>query len=704
MSGLIPLANGRRILRHLLFACVVTTVRPVNANQLGGEKSPYLLQHKDNPVNWQPWGEAAFAEAKRRNKPVFLSIGYSTCHWCHVMAHESFENPAIAKLLNENFVNIKVDREERPDVDRLYMAFVQATTGGGGWPMSVWLTPDGKPFFGGTYFPPEDRYGRVGFPGLLQQIAQIWEKDRARVEQEGSRVMEALSEPGKDAAGEAFQKNEMPLRRGSDSLARSFDEAEGGFGSAPKFPRPSTLNFLLRYADRDEHAAKMALQTLSMMAAGGLRDHLGGGFHRYSVDEYWHVPHFEKMLYDQAQLAISYIEAWQMTQDEFFAGIARETLDYVLRDMTHPGGGFYSAEDADSLLAHGRPEHAEGAFYVWSKQEIVEALGAKDAEIFCRHYGVEENGNAPAGSDPHGEFTGKNILIEREASGADALAASREKLLALRAKRPRPHLDDKILTAWNGLMISAFAKAGAALSEPRYLAAASKAADFLQAQLTKDGKLLRTWRGEPGNIPGFAEDYAFLIQGLLDLYEADFDLRWLKWAAELQAVQDDLFWDETGGSYFSSAGDDPLVRVRMKEDYDGAEPSANSISARNLLRLARMLHDDAREAKAGRIIASHQIQMERAPTAVPQMLVALDLALSPPSQAVVTGQRGAEDVRQWTAKLHRDFQPRRVLLLADGDEFFAKNNPALALMKPVNGKAALYLCENFTCQAPQVLE
>ncbi len=702
MCGLLPVANARCVLRRLLFAGIVITVLGVNANQLAGEKSPYLLQHKDNPVDWQPWGEAAFAEAKRRNKPVFLSIGYSTCHWCHVMAHESFETPATAKLMNENFVNIKVDREERPDVDRLYMAFVQATTGGGGWPMSVWLTPEGKPFFGGTYFPPEDKYGRVGFPSVLQQIAQLWEKDRPRIEQEGTRVMEALREAGSAATGGNFQKNESLLRRGFEAFARSFDETEGGFGGAPKFPRPSTLNFLMRYADRDEQAARMALFTLRKMAAGGMRDHLGGGFHRYSVDEYWHVPHFEKMLYDQAQLAVSYVEAWQVTHDDFFAAIARETLDYVLRDMTHPGGGFYSAEDADSLLAHGSPEHAEGAFYVWSKQEIVEALGAKEAESFCRHYGVEENGNAPAGSDPQEEFTGKNILIERETSGADALAASREKLLALRVSRPRPHLDDKILTAWNGLMISALAKAGAALAEPRYVVAAAQAADFLKMHLTREGKLLRTWRGQPGNIAGFAEDYAFLIQGLLDLYEADFDLRWLNWAVDLQALQDELFRDEAGGSYFSSAGDDPLVGVRMKEEYDGAEPSANSISARNLLRLARMMHDDVREAKAGRIIAAQQMQMERAPTSVPQMLVALDLALSPPAQAVVAGRSGSEDVRQWGTKLHRDFHPRRVLLLADGNDFLAKNNPALAMMKPVQGKAALYLCENFTCQAPQM--
>jgi len=689
----------RRIFWLGLALCA--TVSGVNANRLAGEKSPYLLQHKDNPVDWQPWGEAAFAEARRRNKPVFLSIGYSTCHWCHVMAHESFEDPAIAKLMNDNFVAIKVDREERPDVDRLYMAFVQATTGGGGWPMSVWLTPEGKPFFGGTYFPPGDRHGRVGFPSVLQQIAQLWEKDRARIEKEGTRVMEALSE-SHSASGEKFARDAVPLARSFESFSRSFDQAGGGFGDAPKFPRPSTLNFLMRHGDK--HAAEMALFTLRKMAAGGMRDHLGGGFHRYSVDKYWHVPHFEKMLYDQAQLAVSYVEAWQVTHDDFFAGIARETLDYVLRNMTHPAGGFYSAEDADSLLTHGSAEHAEGAFYVWSKEEIIETLGAKDAEIFCRQYGVEKGGNAPAGSDPQGEFTGKNILIEREASGADALAASREKLLALRAKRPRPHLDDKVLTAWNGLMISAFAKAGATLSEPRYLAAAARAAEFIQTRLTKDGKLLRTWRGEPGSIAGFAEDYAFLIQGLLDLYEADFDLRWLKWAVDLQATQDKLFWDEAGGSYFSSAADDPLVRVRMKEDYDGAEPSANSISALNLLRLARMLHDGAREKRAEQILAAHLPQMERVPTAVPQMLVALDLALSPPAQAVVAGQRGAGDVRQWQAKLHYDFHPRRVLLLADGDDFLAKNNPALALMKPVQGKAALYLCENFTCQAPQVLK
>jgi uncharacterized protein len=691
-------------------------------NRLAEEKSPYLIQHKDNPVDWQPWGEAAFAEAKNLNKPVFLSIGYSTCHWCHVMAHESFENPAIAKLMNENFVNIKVDREERPDVDRLYMAFVQATTGGGGWPMSVWLTPEGRPFYGGTYFPPDNRYGRAGFPNVLAGIARLWREDRERLEGEAARVMEALAEAGRGDERGQFNADETPLQRGFESFSRSFDEEHGGFGGAPKFPRPSVLNFLFRFAtraggDQAQRAKSMALFTLRKMAAGGMRDHLGGGFHRYSVDEFWHIPHFEKMLYDQAQLAVSFTEAWQLTYEEFFADVARETLEYVLRDMTHPEGGFFSAEDADSLLFHGRPEHAEGAFYVWTRREISEALGVDEARIFCRHYGVEQVGNAPAGSDPHGEFMGKNILLERQELSTTArilelreedvsksLTESRAKLFALRAKRPRPHLDDKILTGWNGLMISAFSKTGAALREPRFIEAATKAANFLRKNLTASGRVLRSWRGEPGNIGGFAEDYAFLIQGLLDLYEATWDADWLQWALELQERQEPLFWDETRGGYFSSAADDPLVPLRLKEDYDGAEPSANSIGALNLLRFAQMLHDEAFKTRARQILAASRQALDRVPTAVPQMLVALDLALSPPAQAVVAGAREADDVQIWNARLHQEFQPRRALLLADGNRFLTERVRALESMKPLNGQAALYLCENFACQAPQTLK
>lgn len=680
----------------------------MSQNLLAAEKSPYLLQHKDNPVAWRPWGEAAFAEARRAGKPVFLSIGYSTCHWCHVMAHESFENEPIAGLMNEHFINIKVDREERPDVDRLCMAFVQATTGSGGWPMSVWLTPEGRPFFGGTYFPPESRYGRAGFPDILRQIARLWADDRSRIEAEGNRVVEALQEMNSGEKSPTFPDDEITLARAYERFASSFDEEDGGFGGAPKFPRPSVLNFLLRYAGRadlanSQHAIQMALFTLRKMAEGGMRDHLGGGFHRYSVDRHWHVPHFEKMLYDQAQLIVSYTEAWQISREEIFGQIARETADYVLREMTHADGGFFSAEDADSLLALGRPEHAEGAFYVWTRAEILGALGDEAGAEFCRHYGVLPDGNSPEESDPQGEFRGKNILIQREPGDSDSLAAGRAALFHLRAARPRPHLDDKILTAWNGLMISALAKAGAALQEPTYIAAAAKAALFIEAHLTREGRLLRSWRQAASDIPGFAEDYAFFIQGLIDLYEATLEESWIARALELQALQDELFWDEEGGSYFSSPAGDALIAVRLKDDYDGAEPSANSISALNLLRLARVMHDDGREAMARRILAAHRVQIAQAPTAVPQMLVALDLALSAPAQAVIVGRKGSASVDTWMTRLHRDFAPRRSILRAFPGSILTSNNAALSEMASrETAEAALYLCENFTCRVPIV--
>lgn len=667
----------------------------MNPNKLAHTQSPYLLQHKDNPVDWRPWGEEAFAEAKRLGKPVFLSIGYSTCHWCHVMAHESFENPQIAAVMNEGFVNIKVDREERPDVDRVYMAFVQATTGSGGWPMSVWLTPDGKPFFGGTYFPPEDRYGRVGFPSLCRQIARLWREDRARVEAEGERVFSALAEAAESGSGDDDTAD--AVQAGAAAFLGAFDAVEGGFGGAPKFPRASVYAFLQRCGG--ERGREAVAFTLRKMAAGGLRDHLGGGFHRYSVDALWHVPHFEKMLYDQAQLAVAYLEAWQITGDPFFAGIVRETLDYVLRDMTHPAGGFYSAEDADSLRSDG--EHAEGAFYVWTRREIVEALGPEAAEDFCRHYGVEESGNAPEGSDPHGEFTGKNILVERESGGAETFAGSRAKLLAQRATRPRPHLDDKILTAWNALMISAFARAGAAFGEPRYLEAARRAAGFLRTHLTRDGALLRGWRGEAGPIGGFAEDHAFLVQALLDLSEAELDDAWLEWAWDIQNRQDALFLDERAGNYFSSPAGDPLVTLRMKEDYDGAEPSANAVSAHNLLRLARLLNDGALEERGRRVIAAAASTLARVPTAVPQMLASLHLAQTPPAQAVLAGDPADPALRAALKQLHTSFAPARTIARAGG--WAAERNPALSAMIPVGGRPALYLCENFTCRAPEVL-
>ncbi|MEO6053307.1 MAG: thioredoxin domain-containing protein [Chthoniobacterales bacterium] len=679
-------------------------------NRLTHEKSPYLLQHKSNPVDWYPWGPEAFEKAQKENKPVFLSIGYSTCHWCHVMAHESFEDPAVAKILNEHFVCIKVDREERPDVDRVYMAFVQATTGGGGWPMSVWLTPEGKPFIGGTYFPPEDRYGRAGFKTVLLRIADAWKTNHEGVVQQGNHVMEGLRENAVKEATEAFRKDAAPIETAYTQLARSFDEREGGFGGAPKFPRPSVFNFLFRYSHdeghekQSAHALEMTLFTLRKMADGGMNDQLGGGFHRYSVDEYWHVPHFEKMLYDQGQLAGSYLDAYLITKDNRYADTAREIFTYVLRDMTHKDGGFFSAEDADSVIEAGKPEHAEGAFYVWTKQEIQKALSPQDAEIFCRIYGVEDGGNAPAGSDPHNEFTGKNILIQRHPitqTEAESLAQSKKILFALREKRPRPHRDDKILTAWNALMISALAQGYRVLGDSQYRDAAIRAAEFILKNLRdKKGNLLRTWREEPGTITAFAEDYAFLIQAFLDLYDATFDPRWVDLASEFQEQQDVRFLDTKAGNYFSSAAGDPLVPLRMKEDYDGAEPSANSISAMNLIRLGRMLHREDLEEHARRILASSSPALIQTPMALPQMLCALDFTLHSSKQMVLVGTDA--DTKQMVKMLHAFYLPDMVTLLRDTQR--ATTGVLAGVLKPfqpIENKGAFYLCENFTCQAPR---
>nr|MDQ6913518.1 thioredoxin domain-containing protein [Verrucomicrobiota bacterium] len=497
-------------------------------NRLANEKSPYLLQHAHNPVDWYPWGEEAFEKARKENKPIFLSVGYSTCHWCHVMEHESFENPEIAKLMNENFVSIKVDREERPDVDRVYMAFVQATTGGGGWPMNVWLTPDLKPFVGGTYFPPEDRDGLPGFKRVLTQLAEAWQKDRDKIRSSAQKIVAALQRD--EAGAKSDGKLDADLAtKAYQQLAGSFDEKLGGFGPAPKFPRPVTFNFLLQYyADRPDtpegkRALEMTLTTLRIMAAGGIHDHLGGGFHRYAVDKFWHVPHFEKMLYDQAQLARSYLDAFQITREPIFEKTARDILAYVQRDMTDKAGGFYSAEDADSQLEPGKPEHAEGAFYVWTKEEIDQLLSPEQARVFDDFYGVEPKGNAP--EDPQGEFDNKNILIQRRTIVEAAkkfgltndkveqlLTESREILFAARAKRPRPQRDDKIVTAWNGLMISAFARAYQVLGDPAYLEAANKAADFVKEKLyrAETNTLRRSFREGASEVEGFADDYAYL--------------------------------------------------------------------------------------------------------------------------------------------------------------------------------------------------
>ncbi|MEY2497079.1 MAG: hypothetical protein QOD12_635, partial [Verrucomicrobiota bacterium] len=713
---------------------------------LAREKSPYLLQHADNPVDWFPWGEEAFAKARRENKPIFLSIGYSTCHWCHVMAHESFENAGVAAVMNREFVNIKVDREERPDVDRVYMTFVQATTGGGGWPMSVWLTPELKPFVGGTYFPPEDRYGQPGFTKVLERIAAAWKQDHDRIAEQGTKIIAALVEAQAGSAANAAVLGPETLDAAYRQIARSYDAHEGGFGGAPKFPRPVTLNFLARiYArapksDSGRHALEMNLFTLRKMAAGGMHDHLGGGFHRYSVDAFWHVPHFEKMLYDQAQLAVAYLDAFQITREPLFEEIARDVLDYVRSDMTAKEGGFFSAEDADSEIpvaavydrraseseaapdpvgGHRPPlqKKAEGAFYVWSKEEIDAALGS-NAEIFNYHYGVKAQGNVPSGADPHEEFTGKNILIELGTSAETAehfgkdetevrgiLATSRATLLALRAQRPRPHLDDKIITAWNGLMISAFARAAQILDDPQYLDAATHAATFICTQLFDDSRriLVRNYRDGRSEVEGFADDYAFVIQALLDLYETSFDLSWLQFAIELQETQDRLFFDETRGGYFSGTGQDASILLRMKEDNDSAEPAASSVAALNLLRLAQFRADERWRERAEKTINAFSPQIGHFPSALPQMLVALDYSLGKPRQIVVAGKRDAAETCALLAEVHRHFIPNKTLILADGgpgQKFLEEKLESLRSMKPQGSKPAVYICENFTCQAP----
>jgi len=697
-------------------------------NRLAAEKSPYLRQHADNPVDWFPWGAEALARAAAEQKPIFLSIGYSTCHWCHVMAHESFENDAVAAVLNRDFIPVKVDREERPDLDRIYMTYVQQTTGHGGWPMSVWLTPGGQPFYGGTYFPRDDHHQRPGFITLLETIARHWRDQRSKIEQGAADIVARLARHAREGAAPAGAP--VPLHEAAgDAFEKAFqyfydahDTRWGGFGGAPKFPRASILEFLFRTAalqgvasDLGQAAIGLGAVTLQRMAEGGLHDHLGGGFHRYSVDAEWHVPHFEKMLYDQALIALNYLEAQQATQLPVFGWVARGIFDYVARDLTHPAGGFYSAEDADSTTAAGG--HAEGAFYVWTQKEIEAVLGA-EAAFFCAHFDVKPDGNVA--HDPHGEFTGKNVLRQLRplvrtaeqfklppADAEQKLLTCLEKLRVVRAQRPRPHRDDKIVTAWNGLMISALARGSRVLGDAQYLAAATRAAEFIQRELydAATGELYRTWREGRSTITGFAEDYASLVQGLLDLYEAGCDVRWLQWAEQLQRRQDEWFWDAERNGYFNTRAGDPAVILRLKDDYDGAEPAANSIAVLNLLRLDWMIGGEQSDyrPKARQTLEAFRGQWQQSPHALPQMLVALELALAEPRTVVLAGDPAAADFRALAATLTATLGPRRAILAAEGGAgraWLATRRPYLAAMQPVGGKATAYVCENFTCRAP----
>ena len=673
--------------------------RPEGANRLYFEKSPYLKQHAMNPVDWYPWGPEAFEKARKEDKPILLSIGYSACHWCHVMEHESFAVTETAQLMNEWLVCIKLDREERPDVDTLYMAAVQSLTGQGGWPLNVFLTPDLKPFYGGTYFPPQPAYGRPSWKQLVVAIGKAWKdkEQRERIVQDSTKMADALKTMGQAEAPEAELKSAW-MDAAFASFHRAFDEKLGGFGQAPKFPMPVNQEFLLRYAlhkTKDSESAKhMVLLTLRQMALGGIHDHLGGGFARYSTDERWHVPHFEKMLYDNAQLAVNYLEAFQLSGDTKLAAVAHGIFDYALRDLKSPEGAFYSAEDADSLAADG--EKIEGAFYVWERPEILAALGQDQGLRFCAAYGVLEHGNVQ--HDPHGEFYEKNVLYRDEAVEEDeaSLAADRKILFELRAKRPRPHRDEKILTSWNALMITALAKGWQVLGDKEYLEAARKAAKFiLDTQYDrKERKLYRRWAEGQRAVEGMADDYAFMVQALLDLYESDGDTQWLAQAEEINGLAQEYFFDSKTGAYFNAReGSDKNLLVRFQEAQDNVEPSAASIQASNLLRLNLFTAKPAYREQAILALKALGPIMQKSPRACGAMLSALDMALSPSEHVVVIGEPESVMLKG----LRAVYAPHRALValkpgvksgLAFADGFAMKD-----------GKATAYICVDQAWQA-----
>ena len=704
------------------------------ANHLASEKSPYLQQHATNPVDWYPWGEAACARAIQEDKPIFLSIGYSTCHWCHVMARESFESERVAEILNESFVAIKVDREERPDIDRVYMAFVQATTGSGGWPLSVWLTPSLEPFFGGTYFPPAARSGHPGFVEILDEIRRLWREERRRIVESATALTEHLRELSR-VPRSGRPPGSAVLSQAVAGLCSAFDPQHGGFGGAPKFPRPSELMLLFRqYARTGDGLARDAgLQTLRSIAAGGIHDHLGGGFHRYSVDAAWRVPHFEKMLYDQAQLVLACLDAYQLSADPEFADVAVDTMVYVRRDLADPAGGFCSAEDADSMAPGGATasdRHAvEGAFYLWDDAEVEAVLGS-DADVFRARYGVAAQGNAPF--DPHGEFRGKNLLhialgIDDIASASgrteqdvrETLGRSRARLFAARDRRPRPRRDDKVLTSWNGLMIAALARASRILGDQpgrtrsctaagsRWLGSARAAADFIRATMWSQptGQLFRRYRDGQTAIPAYAEDYACLIFGLLELFQADADPRWLAWALQLQQRQDALFWDESDGGWFDTTGEDPSVLVRLKDFHDGAEPAASSVSVWNATALGLLTSDALLEKRAQRTLEAYGHRLETAPSSLPMMLAALAAREAGLQQIVIVGRPDADDTQALCAAVRRRFLPFSVVVtIVPGahQEAVARLVPFVGPMHAVDGRATAYVCHGHTCRPPTV--
>jgi uncharacterized protein YyaL (SSP411 family) len=671
-----------------------TTALHSHTNRLAREKSPYLLQHQFNPVDWYAWGEEAFAKARSENKPIFLSIGYSTCHWCHVMERESFENEETARILNEHFVSIKVDREERPDVDKIYMTFVQATTGSGGWPLNVFLTPDLKPFFGGTYFPPENRQGRGSFPQVLRQVNEIWNTRRGEITNSAEDMHARLEAATTRATASNLVLTADVLRRSGAMFKQSYDPSHGGFGGAPKFPQPSQPQFLLRYSKRfaDPEATRMVLHTCERMAAGGIHDQLGGGFARYSVDAEWLVPHFEKMLYDNAQLTELYLDAYLVSGEDKHAGVARDILDYVLRDMTHPEGGFYSAEDADS-------EGHEGKFYCWTKTELSKLLSEEEFKVARSYFGITEQGNFVDHSHPS-PLPNQNVLSIARPQLSDRetelLASAKKKMFKARSKRVRPHLDDKVLASWNGLMLGAMARAGVVLEEPKYLAAAEKNAAFIQSRLwdAKSKTLYHRWREGERDKVQLLETYAFYLSGMIELYEATLEEKHLSFAIALAESMLGRFFDpENGGFWQSPAGTKDLI-LRVKEDYDGAEPSGNSVAILALLKLGKTTGQrefaDAAE-KSLRLFADKLREM---PQAVPYMLQALDFSMDEPHRAVIAGDPKRPATRALLQAAHSVYQPDKVILGTTG--------PVEPFARTLTGKdgPVVYLCTGKECKAP----
>ena len=678
-------------------------------NRLATETSLYLKQHANNPVDWFPWGPEALAASKQLDRPIFLSIGYSACHWCHVMEHESFEDEATAKVMNEHFVCIKVDREERPDLDTIYMNALQVLTReGGGWPLSVFLTPDLTPFYAGTYYPPDERYaahGRPSFKRLLLSIADAWKSKRDHVTEVGKNVAEYLAGTGKLEASDSALSLDI-LQNAGTALRRSFDSTHGGFGHAPKFPHALELKLLLRLARRfnDNTALHMARLTLDKMARGGMYDQVGGGFHRYSVDEKWLVPHFEKMLYDNALLTTAYVEAWQLTRDPFYKRIAWDTLEYVLTEMTTPDGAFFSTQDADS-------EGEEGKFFVWSEKELCDLLGPELSAFAYRVWGVTERGN----------FEGHNILFRARSEEEDAKALgltvvefwikcgeARSILYDVRSKRIWPGRDEKILTAWNGLMIAAFAKAHAAFFEPRFLQAARRAADFILDKMrSPDGRLFRTVGvGQAPKLSGYLEDYAFLADALVTLYEATFEPKYLQRAAELADVMLKHFSDPNGPGFFFVADDHEKLIARTKDLHDGSTPSGNAMAVTALLRLAKLLDREDFSAKAEETLRGYHDMMAEHPAASGQMLVALDFYLGPVEEIAVIGKRSDPDTREVLNMMQGSFHPNRVIAFHDVEETGGLHPPlAIPLLKDrpmVNDTVTVYVCVNFVCKAPLV--